>query len=422
MQSIRSLFRLTSLGVLSFFLGIGLGGCTMFGGGGGDGSPVHPSTDGAASQELSIGLSGNLVGSSPTQRPNGFIVVLKDVVRDVGVAAADLGRVHGLTVGHTFKYALKGFAADVPPGRLASLRSDGRVESVEPDFSVAKCAQVLPWGINRIDADVSPTAQAGDGTGSVTGVRIYVIDTGVQIGHPDLNRVGGVDFTGVNGTGDDGDGHGTHVAGIAAATDDTGFVVGVAPGAEVFAVKVLDDNGSGYISNVIAGVDFVTAQRTANPGLPLVANMSLGMMSPKLNSLDRAVKNSIAAGVFYAIAAGNSGVDAKNFSPAHVLEAFTVGAYDENNRLTSWSNYGSLLDIEAPGNNILSTFKGGTTATMSGTSMASPHAAGAAALLLSQNPGLSPQQVRDRLVADGKNWVTTNRKSTTGKSLYVGTY
>ena len=405
--------------VLMFLGSVVLVGCALFGDGESTISPVHPSI--STEPENSSGLSPNVLATTSRPKPGGFIVVFKNNVRDEEAVTRELINTHGLKIGHTYQFALNGFSATVPPGKLDALRGDSRVASVEPDEEVFKFVQILPWGIDRIDADVSPTAKAGDGIGAVGGVRIFVIDTGIQIGHPDLNRVGGIDFTGINGNGDDGEGHGTHVAGIAAAADNSSFVVGVAPGAELFAVKVLNDSGSGYLSDVIKGVDFVTEQKIANPGFPMVANMSLGLRSPKFNSLDLAVQNSIAAGVFYSIAAGNSGTDAKGFSPAHVAEAVTVAAYNENNQLTAWSNTGSLIDIVAPGNNILSTYKGSSTTTMSGTSMAAPHAAGAAALLLSNSPGLSPQQVRDQIVADGKAWIKV-KKGTTNKSLYVGSY
>ncbi len=301
------------------------------------------------------------------------------------------------------------------------MRSDPRIAYIEQDAKVYAFAQSLPWGIDRIDADISST-KAGDGTGSVTGVRVYIIDTGIQLDHPDLNVVGGVDFTG-KGTADDGNGHGTHVAGIVGAKDNGDYVVGVAPGVELFAVKVLGDDGSGSFSNVIAGVDFVTQQKLNNPSLPMVANMSLGARTGSTyNSLDNAVVNSIKAGVIYSVAAGNDGADAKNYSPAHVKEAITVGAYDESNTFAYFSNWGSLLDLNAPGVRILSTYIGSSTATLSGTSMAAPHVAGTAALYLSRNSSATPQQVRDRLVADGKAWVKVNKPRTTNLSVYAGNY
>jgi subtilisin family serine protease len=360
-----------------------------------------------------------------------YIVVLKDnilpkgdlkgVAEAVNKIVGEIASTYALNPEHVYRYTIKGFSAEIPEDKLFTLRSDPRIAYIEEDGIVYAFAQTLPWGVNRIDADLSST-RAGDGTGSVSGVRVYIIDTGIQLNHPDLNVVGGVDFTG-KGTADDGNGHGTHVAGIVGAKDDNNYVVGVAPGVELFAVKVLDDNGSGSFSNVIAGVDFVTQQKVNNPNLPIVANMSLGARTgTSYNSLDYAVVNSINAGVVYTIAAGNDGADAKNYSPAHVKEAITVGAYDENNKFATFSNWGSLLDLNAPGVRILSTYIGSSTATLSGTSMAAPHVAGTAALYLSRNPNATPQQVRDRLVADAKAWVSVNKPRTTNLSVYAGNY
>jgi len=380
--------------------------------------------------EQEIGLA-PLIRSTEDVLPGKYIVVFKDnvlpkgdfksVAEAVNKIATEIASTYALKLEHVYRYTIKGFSAEIPEDKLLALRNDPRIDYIEEDGIVYAFAQTLPWGVDRIDADVSST-KAGDGTGSVTGVRVYIIDTGIQLNHPDLNVVGGVDFTG-KGTADDGNGHGTHVAGIVGAKDDNNYVVGVAPGVELFAVKVLGDDGSGSFSNVISGVDFVTQQKLNNPSLPIVANMSLGARTgTTYNSLDNAVVNSIKAGVVYTIAAGNDGADAKNYSPAHVKEAITVGAYDESNKFATFSNWGSLLDINAPGVRILSTYIGSSTATLSGTSMAAPHVAGAAALYLSRNPSATPQQVRDRLVADGKAWVSVNKPRTTNLSVYVGNY
>ncbi len=372
-----------------------------------------------------------IIKSAENTIPGRYIVVFKDNIlpkgdikntaEAVNKVAGEIAATYSLNLDHVYRYTIKGFSAEIPEDKLIALRSDPRISYIEEDGIVHTFAQTLPWGINKIDADISST-KAGDGTGSVTGVRVYVIDTGIQLNHPDLYVVGGVDFTG-KGTADDGNGHGTHVAGIIGAKDDNNYVIGVAPGVELFAVKVLGDDGSGSFSNVIAGVDFVTQQKINNPNLPMVANMSLGARTgSRYNSLDYTVVNSINAGVVYAIAAGNDGADAKNYSPAHVKEAITVGAYDENNNFAIWSNWGSLLDLNAPGVRILSTYIGSSTATLSGTSMATPHVAGTAALYLSRNPGATPQQVRDRLVADAKAWVKVRKKGTTNLSVYAGNY
>lgn len=342
-----------------------------------------------------VAMSLGKTTTTQQQVPNSYIIVFNETVRDIPAVASDVARAHGVQVRFTYQYALKGVAAVVPAGRLTALQNDPRVAYVEPDLIATTFAQTLPWGIDRIDADINST-KAGDGTGTVTGVRAYILDTGIQLNHPDLSVAGSIDFTG-KGTADDGNGHGTHVAGTVAAIDNASYVVGAAPGVSLYAVKVLADNGSGSFSQIIAGVDYVTQQKQANPAIPAVVNMSLGarVNTTAYNSLDNAILNSINAGVVYCIAAGNSNADAKNFSPAHVREAITVGAYDINNNFASFSNWGSYLDLNAPGVSILSTWIGGSTNTISGTSMATPHVAGTAALYLSSNPAKTPQQVRD---------------------------
>lgn len=351
--------------------------------------------------------------------PGSYIITLREGA-DVDAASADLVAGHGLSLGHVYHHALNGFSAKVPPGRLQALSEDPRVEKVEEDLILYAFAQTIPWGVDRMDADVSSTL-AGDGAGVVTGVRIYIIDTGIRSSHPDLNVAGLTDFTGA-GSAEDNNGHGTHVAGSAAAMDNADHVVGVAPGAPLYGVKVLGADGSGSTSNIVAGIDFVTGEKAANPGVPMVANMSLGGKSRFWTAIDAAVQRSIDAGVVYSVAAGNDGQDAKGYTPAHVGPAITVGAYDAANKAATWSNYGATVDIQAPGVAILSTWNDGATKSISGTSMAAPHVAGAAALLLSSNPAMTPAQVRDRLVADSKSWVTAVKPKTTKLSVYVGTY
>lgn len=311
----------------------------------------------------------------------------------IGGAVNFLEKRHGFLARHVYSAALAGFAARLTAAQIAELENDDLVEFVEPDGVMTASAQTLPWGINRVDADSSSTA-AGNGAGAVSNVNIYVIDTGVAP-HADLYRVNHVTLIG--GTNTDCQGHGTHVAGSIAARDNTSDVVGVAPGAPITGVKVLDCAGSGTTSGVIKGIDWVTA----NAKKPAVANMSLGGGASQ--ALDDAVKRSVAKGIFYAVAAGNSGVDACTQSPARLGTmngVMTIGAIDSANNDPSWSNFGACVDIWAPGVSILSTNFAGGTVTMSGTSMASPHAAGAAALFLSTHTTLSPALVEAQLKAD----------------------
>ncbi len=300
---------------------------------------------------------------------------------DRGVAGAVqfLEALHGFRADHVYTAAVRGFAARLTAHQIIDVENDPAVAYVEPDGTMTIVAQTLPWGIDRIDADLSATS-AGDGGGGVMNVRAYIIDTGIDSGHKDLNAVGHVNFAG--GPNKDCHGHGTHVSGTVAARDNTIDVVGAAPGAPLAGVKVLGCGGSGSTSGVIKGVDWVTA----NAVKPAVANMSLGGGASA--ALDDAVKKSADSGVFYAIAAGNSGANACNYSPARAglhNGVMTVAATDGNDREASWSNYGPCVDIWAPGVSILSTRKGGGTTTMSGTSMAAPHVAGTGALYLSSN-------------------------------------
>ncbi len=279
------------------------------------------------------------------------------------------------------------------------------VAYVEPDGTMTISAQTLPWGIDRINADSSSTL-AGNGSGAINNVNAYIIDTGIDRSHADLNVVDHVNFAG--GPNKDCNGHGTHVAGTVAARDDTADVVGVAPGAPLTGVKVLGCGGSGTTSGVIKGIDWVTGHAVK----PAIANMSLGGGASK--SLDDAVIKSAGSGVFYSIAAGNSGADACNSSPARAGAGtnngvMTTAATDSNNEEASWSNYGRCVDIWAPGVNILSTRKGGGTTTMSGTSMAAPHVGGTGALYLSSHTGASPATVENAIKFGAADTFTTSK-------------
>jgi subtilisin family serine protease len=339
--------------------------------------------------------------------PGRYIVVFDEgEVRDPTAVAREHAQRHGAEVLFTYQYAIEGYAARLPEGRLEEVRADSRVDYVEPDQTMRAEAQTLPWGINKIDADASSTL-AGNNSGAVSGVNAYVIDTGIYK-HTDLNRVKHVNFTG-DGRNTDCHGHGTHVAGTVGAKDNTSDVVGVAPGAQLTGVKVLGCTGVGSNSGVIKGVDWVTA----NAAKPAIANMSIS--GPTSQALDDAVRRSASSGVFYSLAAGNQGADACNYSPARTGAGtnngiMTVAATNSSDGKWSQSNYGSCVDLWAPGASVLSTKKGGGTITMSGTSMAAPHVGGGAALYLSRNTAASSSAVEGALKAAAVNPGTVLRE------------
>jgi subtilisin family serine protease len=318
-------------------------------------------------------------------------------------------RAHGFRATHVFSHALLGFAAELTAEQISALEADPGVAYIEAEQTYTVNAQTLPWGINRVDADISSTL-AGNGSGAVSGVNVYVVDTGVGT-HRDINLVAHMNFTG-DGRNTDCHGHGTHVAGTIAARDDTNDVVGVAPGAPVTGLKVLGCSGSGTTANIIKALDWITA----NGSKPGVVNMSLG--GGVSTAMDSAVQRSAAAGFVYALAAGNSGANACNTSPARAGAGtnngiITTAATSSTNREASWSNCGSCVDIWAPGVSILSTRLGGGTTTMSGTSMASPHVAGVAALFRSGNAGATPSAVEADLKAEALTFGTTSKDGRT---------
>ena len=342
-----------------------------------------------------------------------YIVVLKDAVDSNAVANLHAER-YGASVEHVWSSALHGYSAVIPNDRVAALRADQNVAYVELDGIATTAVQTLPWGVDKIDADVSSTL-AGNGSGAITNVDAYVIDTGIDTSHSDLNVVEFRQYA--NGPPRDCNGHGTHVAGTIGARDDAAGVVGVAPGIRLHAIKVLNCAGSGSWSDVISGINYVAAT-TARPA---VANMSLG--GPQNKAVDDAVKGAVAKGVFFGVAAGNDGGDACGHSPAAAGTTSgvdTVAATDSSDTEASWSNYGSCVDVWAPGVSIYSTYKSGSYATLSGTSMATPHVVGGAALYLSSDTTASPGAVETALHNAA---TTTSKKSKNGRTIireYVG--
>lgn len=375
-------------------------------------------------------------GSGLSADPQRVIVVFEDWVDDSEQAAKRLTRQFGLGVGHIYKHALKGFSCVVLGDRLNDLKNHPDVKYINEDKivslippvdrpagknggAVAQATQVIPTGVNRVDTELSGLARI-DGIDDLLNLDIAIIDTGIDKSHPDLRVVGGVNFTSSNRNNfKDGNGHGTHVAGTAAAKDNGIGVVGVAPGSRLHAVKVLNNAGSGTLSGLIAGIDWVTARAS----IIEVANMSLGYSENpnQPSAVHDAIRRSVAVGVVYVAAAGNSNADAANFAPASYEEVIAVSAiadsdgfpghlgpttfFGTDDTLATFSNFGSVVDVAGPGVDILSTLPGGGYGKKSGTSMASPHGTGAAALhiLLVGKPfdAIGVSAIRQRLIDTG---------------------
>ncbi len=356
------------------------------------------------------------IASVDQRIPGRYIVTLKDDVREVDVAVASLVAPHGGRITHTYRFALKGFAAELSGAAALALARDTIVTRVEADRLVTAdgTQSGAGWGLDRVDQHWLPLdsnySYAVDGAG----VTVYVIDTGINFAHVDFGgrAITGVDEVSPGGTAADCNGHGTHVSGIIG-----GETYGVAKNVKLVSVRVLNCAGSGSTSDVIAGIDWITANRI----LPSVANMSLGgAFSATLN---QAVAKSVAAGIVYTVAAGNNGADACSSSPSSEASAVTVGATDVQDAFAYFSNYGSCVDLNAPGVNITSDWYSTNTATntISGTSMAAPYVAGVAAMWLAVNPSSTPSEATSALITNAtSNVVTGVPAGTANLLLYSG--
>ncbi|MGW3724042.1 S8 family peptidase [Streptomyces sp. NPDC000851] len=348
-----------------------------------------------------------------------YIVTLKaDRARSGSAEGRALAKKYGAAIERTYKKALNGYAIEASETEAKRLAADPAVASVVQNrtFTVAATQPSPPsWGLDRIDQRNLPLNSSytyPDSAGQ--GVTAYVIDTGVRITHSDFGGRAsyGYDAVDNDNTAQDGNGHGTHVAGTVA-----GNAYGVAKKARIVGVRVLNNSGSGTTAQVVAGIDWV-AQNAVKPA---VANMSLGGGAD--TALDTAVRNAIASGVTFAVAAGNETTNASTRSPARVTEAITVGATTSGDAKASYSNYGTVLDLFAPGSSITSSWhtSDSATNTISGTSMATPHVAGAAALYLAGNPTATPAQVSTALTSTATpNVVTSPGTGSPNRLLYVG--
>ncbi len=340
--------------------------------------------------------------------PGEYVVVVSEGGDPRSVAA-----VAGVQPRYVYTAAVNGFAATLNAGQLTALRANPNVSYVEENavVSISATQSGATWGIDRIDQAALPLSTTYTYTPTGAGVRAYILDTGIRLSHVEFAGRVSSGYDAVDGgSADDCNGHGTHVAGTVGGT-----VYGVAKGVSLVAVRVLDCQGSGTTAGVIAGIDWVTA----NAVKPAVANMSLG--GGASSTLDDAVARSISSGVSYALAAGNGDFigrpqDACNSSPARVPAGMTVGSTTSSDTESSFSNYGTCVDILAPGSSITSAWYQSDTQTntISGTSMATPHVAGAAALYLQTNPGATPAQVSSALVSNANpNRITLHSRSAT---------
>jgi subtilisin family serine protease len=345
-----------------------------------------------------------------------YIVRFTDDVKDVDAQASSLAIRHHGRIRHTYRSAIKGMALQLTDADVAALRADPSVMYVEQDqvMSIATTQAGATWGIDRIDQRSRPLGGSYVYNADGSGVTVYIVDTGINFTHNEYNgrAFTGIDEVTAGGTAADCNGHGSHVSGTVGGT-----TYGVAKMVKLVAVRVLDCAGSGTTAGVIAGIDWVTGNRV----LPAAANMSLG--GGYSLALNQAVDRAAAAGVTFAIAAGNSTADACNSSPASATTGITVGATDINDAFASFSNYGACVHINAPGVNITSSWMGSATATntISGTSMATPHVAGAAALYLQANPAATPSQVRAALTSNATaNAISALKAGTPNLLLYSG--